>query len=198
MYLAGFLGLQINETRELFKYLTSINLWVSLFLLLVYHNQWNKKAILVFAIIGLVSFFIEVLGVATGKIFGEYSYGQTLGYKLFNTPISIGANWLILSYCTCYFCNKILFKNKNYAIFIALFSSVIMVAIDYLIEPVAIKFDFWAWQNVDVPLQNYLGWFLVSIPLNLFLIKSKVLVENKLALLMLTLQVCFFIAHNLF
>ena len=73
-----------------------------------------------------------------------------------------------------------------------------MVSIDYLIEPVAIKFDFWSWQKVDVPLQNYLSWFLVSFPLNLFLIKSKILSENKLALLLLTLQVCFFIAHNLF
>lgn len=198
MYLAGFIGLYTTETREIFKYLTSYNLWVSLFLLLVYHTNLNNKAIIVFTFVGFASFLIEAVGVATGKIFGEYTYGHTLGYKLFDTPISIGANWLILSYCTSYFGQIVFPKNKYNFIVIALFSSFLMVAIDFLIEPVAIKFDFWSWQLVNVPLQNYFSWFLVSFPLNLFLIKSNVLSENKLALLLLTLQVCFFIVHNLF
>ncbi len=197
MYFAGFIGLKTPEIQQIFKALTSFNLWVSLIILLVFHQNWSTRAAYIFLIIMLLGFFIEVLGVATGQIFGQYYYGATLGKKFLETPIAIAANWLILCYCCTYFAAKILGKNVDNFIVIALIASISMVLIDFLIEPVAIKLDFWSWQTVNIPVKNYIGWFFVSFVLNLILIKSKVLFENKIALLLLTLQTLFFICHNL-
>jgi putative membrane protein len=40
--------------------------------------------------------------------------------------------------------------------------AIILLALDILIEPVAIKFDYWHWNNSIIPLKNYICWFLVS------------------------------------
>jgi putative membrane protein len=39
---------------------------------------------------------LEVVGVKTGLIFGEYKYGSTLGIKLFEVPLIIGFNWVFV------------------------------------------------------------------------------------------------------
>ena len=43
-----------------------------------------------------VTFALEVVGAATGLIFGPYTYGRTLGPQLFGVPLLIAFNWLIV------------------------------------------------------------------------------------------------------
>ena len=52
------------------------------------------------------------------------------------------------------------FKNKWV---LALLSSVLMVLIDMVIEPIAPELDFWKWENNVIPLSNYRDWFLIGI-----------------------------------
>src|SRR5512133_850806 len=44
----------------------------------------------------LVTFALEALGVATGKIFGAYSYGTVLGGHILGVPPVIGFNWVMI------------------------------------------------------------------------------------------------------
>jgi uncharacterized membrane protein len=44
----------------------------------------------------MVTFFLEALGTATGKIFGPYTYGGTLAPKLLKVPVVIAFNWLLV------------------------------------------------------------------------------------------------------
>jgi putative membrane protein len=37
-----------------------------------------------------------------------------------------------------------------------------MVGVDVFIEPVAMANDFWSWKDDVVPMQNYLGWGILS------------------------------------
>jgi putative membrane protein len=37
-----------------------------------------------------------------------------------------------------------------------------MTAMDILIEPVAIELNYWHWDAVAVPIENYLAWFVLS------------------------------------
>ena len=39
----------------------------------------------------------ESLGVNYGLIFGNYEYGNNLGFKFFGVPFLIGINWIILT-----------------------------------------------------------------------------------------------------
>ncbi|MFW5803961.1 MAG: carotenoid biosynthesis protein [bacterium] len=99
-YIIGGLGLIIPFTRELFQQITPLSLLFSFILLLIYHEGDEKtKFFVVSILIAIVGFLVEVLGVQTGIIFGSYQYGETLGPKLFQVPLIIGINWLMLVYC---------------------------------------------------------------------------------------------------
>jgi putative membrane protein len=41
--------------------------------------------------------------------------------------------------------------------------SLILVLLDLLIEPVAVRLDYWYWVGDVIPLKNYLSWFLASV-----------------------------------
>jgi putative membrane protein len=98
MYIAGIIGLNANATAELFKFLTPFNLVASLGILLYFHNDWNRNFIVFAVITFLTGYFIEVVGVKTGLIFGHYKYDRTLGFEILEVPPVIGVNWLLLVY----------------------------------------------------------------------------------------------------
>ena len=207
MYIVGTLGLIFPHTQPYFKLASAFNLWVSLVLLLLFHKDYSKSFINTAISIFLAGFFIEVIGVRTGVIFGKYWYGQTLGTKLFEVPLVIGANWLLLIYCSsiitlkfCEILKREIVKNSvlDSEFLKAIFASSLMVFLDYLIEPVAVHLDFWHWQNEQIPLQNFQAWFLIAFLLNYIFLKGKYIKSNPLAVLLFFLQFAFFISINVF
>jgi putative membrane protein len=137
-YISGIIGILSNSQTIDFLSLTPLNLLVSLFVLLYNHQNGTPKQWLVFFIVAVLGYFVEVVGVNTGIIFGEYTYQTTLGWKVLETPVMIAVNWLILTYAVVYTLGK---KIKN-TLYLALLSAVVLVILDFLIEPVAIKYNF--------------------------------------------------------
>ena len=136
----------------------------------------------------LIGFFVEVLGVYSGLLFGEYQYGKTLGFQFLGVPLIIGVNWVLLVVSSfaisSYFVSNSIFK--------VVLSSIIMVLLDLVIEPVAIRLDFWHWQAEVIPLQNYLMWFLVALLMNGILTFNRFRFNVKLGFGLLISQVLFF------
>ncbi len=99
VYGVGLAGMLLPFSRELFMMITPLNLlFATLFL---FWGRWPAGRVIVTGFfIAIASFFVEALGVNTGRIFGAYSYGRTLGPALLNTPLIIGLNWFLLIYCT--------------------------------------------------------------------------------------------------
>jgi len=188
MYIAGVIGLNIHATAELFKFLTPFNLVASLGILLYFHNDWNRDFIIFAVITFLTGYFIEVIGVKTGLIFGHYQYDRTLGFEIFDVPPVIGVNWLLLVYCVgSSFC------RVNQPLYIKVFyGAMLMTMFDFLVEPIAIRLEMWSWFSLLPPIQNYIGWFLVSAFLLTLFHWLPFRKENKIAFWLLILQICFF------
>lgn len=141
----------------------------------------------------ILGYIVEVTGVATGVLFGEYSYGAPLGWKLFDVPLMIGVNWFLLSFASLGIAGR-LFENKMLKVIV---SATLMVLLDILIEPVAINLDFWTWAEVEVPLQNYLMWFFAALVINtgvLWFVRS---IDFKTSLYIFGAQIYFFTLLNL-
>ena len=81
---------------------------------------------------------------------------------------------------------------------VSLFASALMVALDFFIEPFAIKYGMWSWANQVVPMQNYIAWFVIGVFLQYVFIKTIKMPNNKLALPIYLIQLAFFIALFLF
>ena len=157
IYGVGLIGF-LNTYKALMIRLTPLTLLLSLLLLLINHREWNRFFVIFFISIVLAGILIEVIGVETGLLFGRYTYGTTLGYKVFNVPLLIGINWFLLVYSSGMISNLI----KTHWFWKALIGAFLMVALDISLEPVASAFNFWTWENDIIPVRNYIFWFIIS------------------------------------
>ena len=142
--------------------------------------------------IGMIA---EILGVNYGLIFGEYIYGNNLGFKLFGVPFLIGLNWVILT-VICANIASILIKN-NSIIQIIILGTLLMLFMDFVMEPIAPKLDLWKFKNLVVPTSNYIGWLIISIlTQTIYNIQFKEK-EFKLSFNLYTAIFIFFVSLNL-
>jgi len=188
-YTVGVIGI-LGDFDDRFVLFTPINLLVSLGLIFWTHSTDYTSLWKFAGICFIIGLGIEIIGVQTGLIFGDYHYGPVLGPKLFETPFMIGVNWAMLVYCSGATINKLV-PNVNIWIK-AIFGAIFMTLLDVLIEPVAMELNFWSWENNIVPLQNYFAWFFVALPLlgTYFHLLGKT--TNKVAILLFIIQFIFF------
>ncbi len=189
IYTVGLLLSSFVLTQPIFQFLIPINILFAVFVLYLFHQGEKKKLLLAFFSVAVLSFFVEGLGVNTGKIFGNYTYQTALGYKWWNTPIMIGVNWFLLVYCTQIIARKWT-NNKVLVVFIA---ASLMLMYDFVLEPIAIHFRFWNWQETNIPLQNYGAWFVLACLFHTLMVGLKFYPQNRLAAAIFYIQFVFFI-----
>lgn len=195
LYVVGVIGSALPFTRELFIILTPFILLISFITLLIFHTPgFDAKISLLFLIIFLVSFSVEVEGVSTGVIFGSYTYGIGLGIKVFETPLMIGLNWVLLVYCT-----YVIFEKVPAGIIGKIFgASLLMVIYDVVMEQVAPIMDMWVFDGGFAPPRNYISWFLLALLFHSVLRLAGVRITNRLAPLIFICQGSFFILLFIF
>ena len=99
---------------------------------------------------------VEVAGVNMGFPFGDYSYTQALGPKLFEVPLVIPFAWLSILVPSWVASEQILhFRHVVVA-------SVVVTAFDAVLEFAAASLNLWHWQGGRPTELNYISWFAVS------------------------------------
>lgn len=192
LYVVGVLGFSFEATYPLFVFLTPVNLLLTTILLLFFQQTWSVKTALILAIVALIGFVTELVGVNTGLLFGEYEYGPALGVQLLNTPLLIGINWLILAYGVF-----VLFRKINLRWYFPLVGALLMVAFDFVMEPVATALNMWSWETEQIPLKNYVDWYLVSVLIFALMRATRLQLNNRLAVWILLVQFVFFLGLNI-
>jgi bisanhydrobacterioruberin hydratase len=191
-YTAGALIIRYNLIEGFIR-MTPFHLLLSFVILWWNHRPHDRQLALYTVLAFVFGYGAEVLGVATGILFGEYRYGPVLGVKVWEVPLLIGVNWAMQVYIGNETLNRLLPENASTFLRAAL-GAAVPVAVDVLIEPVAIRYNMWHWEHGDPPLQNYIGWYLVSLVLS-FAYQRWLGQHNRnwAAPLLMILQVLFFL-----
>jgi len=189
LHIVGVAGTLLPLTSELVVALTPVNLIVSTGILLACHPGAVKSVLPPLLFCVLVGFGVEVLGVHTGFPFGRYTYGPVLGWKLLEVPLVIGVNWFLLIYA--FFSIGNFFKKPALRI---LFTALVMLLMDLLIEPVAIHLGYWSWTGGDIPIQNYLSWFVISLVMALVMQRYQPKLFNPVSVTLILSQILYFSA----
>ena len=188
IYTVGLAGILYTPTRDLFNTLTPISLLISATLLFSTHQNKTKQFFIFLALSFSLGILIEWVGVQTGWPFGAYWYGSTLGPQIDGVPWMIGVNWSLVTYAVGSGLEGI-FSQKIVKIFLG---AAVMVGLDFLIEPVAIALDYWHWENEKIPIQNYIGWCVVSLVQLWMYYGLSFNRKNKISQLFLTILIVFF------
>jgi len=187
-YFFGTVGIAFEEFNHFFLPLTPLNLLLTLFIFFKVNNDFSKRFLILSLIIFLIGYAVEAIGVATGVLFGSYSYGDLFGFKVFETPLLIGVNWLFLALSTH---GVVQYFTKN-PLFLIVIPALLMTGLDFFIEPVAMTLGFWDWENNIIPFQNYVMWFATSAIIHgiIYLFRPKI--NPKISFVVVIAQFIFF------
>lgn len=207
----GLTGLLFFD-KTFFLAATPFNLLLS-FALLVWTQQEKNIYFFLFVftcfVIGVA---VEMVGINTGILFGDYTYGSVLGSQVMNVPLLIGINWFIIIYCCGIAIHTLLMKAINRiaadtgktplalkALSVIIDGATLAVFFDWLMEPVAVKLGYWTWGgDGTIPIFNYLCWFVVSLVLLSVFHFAKFNKQNKFAVNLLLIQLMFFLLLRTF
>ena len=207
----GLVGILYFD-KNFFIQSTAFNLLLSFALLIWTQTEKNKFFFLFFLACFFVGITVEIIGINTGILFGDYTYGNVLGLKFKNVPVLIGINWFIIIYCCGISIHTLLMKainriaadtGKNPAAIKALSvivdGATLAVFFDWLMEPVAVKLGYWTWNgDGSIPMFNYICWFVISLLLLTIFHFAKFSKQNKFAVNLLLIQLMFFLLLRTF
>lgn len=191
VYAIGLVGILLVPGKIL--PLTPFNLLLSLGALVYAAPHRNHQYIRFLIAIVVLGFAVELVGVKTGRIFGSYYYGETLGLKASGIPLIIGINWAILCICALSVTQSLAGRD----LYKILAGAALMTSLDALIEPLCSTLDFWHWSEGSAPIKNFAAWFVVSLFFNALGRSLEFEKHNPLAKLVLILQIIFFAGLNL-
>lgn len=132
-----------------------------------------KQGVLVLAALAAYAVVVEFIAVKTGLPYGEFEHFDKIGYRLFGVvPWTVPFAWtplVLASYALAA-------RWTQSTLARLLVSALLLVAIDLLLDPGAVAQKFWLYSRdgvlgigplgyrfYDVPLSNFLGWFLTGI-----------------------------------
>lgn len=190
----GIVGLSLPVTQPLFLEIVPAHLLLMLIVIIATHKGRDASFYSFMLIIFVSGIVLEWIGVHKQWLFGDYRYGQTLGWKILDIPLTIGINWFLLIYAAGTMMQYSRLKNMPIRV---LAGATILVLLDLLIEPVAIRFDYWHWTEGVIPLKNYICWFLVSAGMLVVFEKFSIRAKPLPAVTLLVCNFVFFIILNL-
>lgn len=192
LFAVGRWGFSQPEYKLFFIQLIPFQLFILSILTLIYQKPLTSRyfKISIFWIIG--GWAVEFLGVNTGFPFGPYHYEKALGWGPWGIPALIGLNWwLLLTQVNAFNGFKSFWMRT-------LFSALVLTFTDWCLEPMAISTDYWEWTtpNSDIPLKNYMGWFVVSWIFSAIYAKTENHHDNVISFPLWLLQVLFFLSFR--
>lgn len=198
LFAVGVVCHLLEPTRDLLLAMTPYFLFFMAIVVLfpqALHRNW--KLFIWAAPVLIATFMIEVIGVRTGLVFGHYEYGGTLGTHVLGVPPVIGLNWVLVMLGAILLAGRLTRRPLP----MALMSGMLAVVFDLAMEPVAIELDYWTWDNVAVPLQNYIAWGVIAFMISLAYSRAKIDASGKKGALLehfFLVQVLFFAFLHLF
>lgn len=112
---------------------------------------------------GAVGFGAELVGVATGRPFGHYSYSEQLGPRVRGVPLLAAAAWAMMARPSWAVAGRI---ARRPAARVPL-AAAALTAWDVYLDPRMVREGYWSWPGggryEGVPASNFAGWFLTGL-----------------------------------
>ena len=194
-YLVGIILHVVDATLPFMLLLTPYTILFTSILGFFFEVKQKNNKVLVWALLTfLVTLALEIIGVSTSIIFGAYQYGRTLGFSLLGVPVLIGINWTLIILGLASLVGKRIAKPVS----AALLTAFLTVVFDYIMEPVAIAFDYWSWEIGTIPLQNYIAWFIIAFVFSYLFFLNKLRSVNNVPSIIVVIQCFFFLSLRVF
>ena len=159
-----------SEWQRILTFAIPCLLCLTGFIHAVEYQGW-RRALFLFGSGALISLIAEALGASTGILFGNYSYTDQLGYKLFGlVPWLIPIAWCSMLYLAWHVAWGSVKPHAPRLISQALRITTAALAItawDLSLDPRMVQDGYWVWHQggpyFGIPISNYVGWFVTAL-----------------------------------
>jgi uncharacterized membrane protein len=121
-----------------------------------------RRAAVTVGAAGTIGYVVELVGVATGKPFGHYSYTAKLGPGWRGVPFMVFVSWAMMSR-PCWAVAGLLTRSR---LLRPLLAAGALTAWDVYVDPRMVREGYWAWPQggryEGIPGSNFLGWFVTA------------------------------------
>jgi hypothetical protein len=122
----------------------------------------RRRAVVLLGAAGAVGFAAELVGTATGRPFGRYSYSGNLGPRFRGVPLTAAAAWAMMAR-PAWVVGGLLSGRRIRRIGA---SAAALCAWDLFLDPRMVRDGYWRWEAggryEGVPLSNFAGWMVTG------------------------------------
>jgi uncharacterized membrane protein len=115
------------------------------------------------AVAGALGFGAELVGVATGRPFGRYSYSDKLGTRIRGVPLLAAAAWALMARPAWVVAGEL---ARRPAARVPLAAGA-LTAWDVFLDPRMAREGYWTWPEggryEGIPASNFAGWFVIGL-----------------------------------
>ncbi len=160
LFINGFFVAKVEEaTRPELAGVSAAFVLVLWFPSLLAAKNWLgwKRAVLLLGTLGAFAIAIETIAIKTGLPYGQFSYGDKIGAKLFGVvPWTVPFSWPPLVLGAMALAARIAPKRRLIG------GTLILLCFDLVLDPGAVQQKFWAYKAggvyYGVPFSNFCGW----------------------------------------
>jgi lycopene beta-cyclase len=133
-------------------------------------SMWGwRRSVVTIVVVAALTWAAEWAGSTTGLLFGPYRYTVALQPQLAGVPLLIPLAWLMMLGPSWAVAQSVLGSaggKPRDRVLAAAVTGLAMAAWDLYLDPQMVGWQFWAWdesgQYFGIPLQNFVGWFIVA------------------------------------
>ncbi len=140
-YLSYLMGLTAGGQEAWFMRNAAAIIYINIGLLFWYHKKWNLENLLYWTGLVFFGFAMEMVAAKTNMLYGEYSFGPSLGPKVAGVPYAVGFYWLMLSYSSACAAAKMKLQSTQVRTVVA---ATLQTSLAMLIFQLAVKLKFWS------------------------------------------------------
>lgn len=162
IHISALVGIALGYA-QFFLPKTPLNMLYILLGMVFFYPLASSRSLGVFTLAFVVGMSVEWIGVHTGLLFGDYTYGQNFGPKLDGIPYLIGINWAVLTLA----CGTIATKTIGKGLAAATAAAGLMVLLDFFLEQICSWSGYWTFSGGGAGWLNYVCWFVIAFLLQL-------------------------------
>lgn len=140
VYMASLIGFTTPHQQAWYLYYTPYFLLLNGLILLVYQKGWDKKWGLFLGSTLLVGALVEALAVHSGWLYGSYSFGENLGWKVAEVPAVMPIYWLVVVVSSAILAAQLFSQNTLGRVALG---TTLTVGLTVLVQQVAAQLGFW-------------------------------------------------------
>jgi putative membrane protein len=142
VYMASLIGVTMPHQQAWFLYYTPYFMLLNALLLLFYQKHKTTAWGLFWGSCLLLGTAVELSALHTGALYGSYTFGESLGWKVMKMPVVMPLYWLVVVHSTAVVAARFITKPLG-RLLLGTFLSLLLMVLIHLVAP---RLDFWTFE----------------------------------------------------